>query len=76
MGSPPPDPELLETSRALIAESRRVRAELDAVWREHLRGRERVNDHCLAFLREARPRLDARETVRAERAHRAIDWLF
>jgi hypothetical protein len=76
MGSPPPDPELLPASQALIAESRRVRAELDSLWSIHLGWRERVNDHCLSFLSEANSRLEARETARTEGAHRAIDSLF
>jgi hypothetical protein len=75
MDVPQPDPELWESSLALIAESRRGRAELDALWRLHLRGRERVNDHCLSLLTEAKARLDARELARAGQAQDAIDRL-
>jgi hypothetical protein len=64
MDAPIPDVELLETSRALIAESRRIRAELDAVWQAHLGERGRTHDRCLAFLSEAGARLEAREAAR------------
>jgi hypothetical protein len=73
MGLPHPDPELWETCQSLITESRRVRAELDALWIAHLRARERVNDHCVSLLSEARARLDAREIVGDDRDHHAND---
>jgi hypothetical protein len=76
MESPTRPPELWESCQALIAESRRIRAELDEAWRVHRNGRERVRGHGLSLLGEAKARLDARQFARVESARRAIDDLF
>jgi hypothetical protein len=52
-------PDLWESCRALIAESRRARATRDEAWRSHLKDRERVNGHVRSLLAEATARLDA-----------------
>ncbi len=76
MKQPCQEPELYEACRTLITETRRARVDLDEAWGAHVAARSRISGYCLSLLDEASARLTAREQVRVERAHRAIEDIF
>lgn len=67
---------LFETTRDLIAENRRLRAELDEAWALHHGNQLRVRAHGLDLLKEAASRLEAGENARQERARQSLAFLF
>ncbi|MDR3635000.1 MAG: hypothetical protein P4L84_14445 [Isosphaeraceae bacterium] len=64
MAASPLEPPLWDSCRALIDQSRRARAELQAKWDTLLDDRERLGGLGIAFLSEASARLAARERDR------------
>jgi hypothetical protein len=71
-----PDPMLFGTSQALIDESRRARAALDAAWSGHVRRLLETHGDWLSLLSEASARVGARGRVMSGGAPRAVDELF